>query len=133
MLQKLLGITIIDIFVLSSFLSSSPSVTKTWKTLEGYHRQGILRRLGVSDYSEQQLKATLENPEFAVKPTVNQVNYTFCDIPDSLKTMATQNNVDLLYTLDSKGKAGRWGGQGSVANISFRDTLKEGTDCIESG
>ncbi|SAM06009.1 hypothetical protein [Absidia glauca] len=102
MLQKLLGITTIDIFVLSSFLSSSPSVTKTWKTLEGYHHQGIIHQLGVSDYSEQQLKASLENPEFAVKPAVNQVNYTFCDIPDSLKTMAAQNKVDLLYTLDSK-------------------------------
>jgi diketogulonate reductase-like aldo/keto reductase len=122
MLQKLLGITTIDIFVLSSFLSSSPSVTKTWKTLEGYYRQGIIHQLGVSDYSEQQLKASLENPEFAVKPAVNQVNYTFCDIPDSLKTMAAQNKVDLLYTLDSKGRV-EWGVGKGIQLTSFLEIL----------
>ncbi|CAO3582909.1 unnamed protein product [Absidia cylindrospora] len=108
LLQNLLGVSTIDTFVLSSSLSSSPSLKKTWSSLEYYHQQGVVKKLGVSDYSEQQLVDFLENPDFTVKPSVNQVNYNCCDIPASMITMAKQNCVDLLYTFDSKSKYDYW-------------------------
>ncbi|KAI8327794.1 hypothetical protein BC941DRAFT_446330 [Chlamydoabsidia padenii] len=102
LLQKLLGVTTIDTFVLSSALSSSPSVKKTWKSLEAYYHEGVIHKLGVSDFSEQQLTDVLENPDFSVKPSVNQVNYNCCELPASMVELAKQNGVALLYTLDCK-------------------------------
>ncbi|SAL97301.1 hypothetical protein [Absidia glauca] len=100
LLQKLLGVTTIDTFVLSSALSSSPSVKKTWKSLEAYYHEGVIDKLGVSDFSEQQLTDVLGNPDFCVKPSVNQVNYNCCELPPSMVQLAKQNDVALLYTLD---------------------------------
>ncbi|ORZ21354.1 hypothetical protein BCR42DRAFT_407366 [Absidia repens] len=102
LLRNLLGVSSIDSFVLSSSLSSSPSVKKTWKSLESYYHQGVINKLGVSDYSEQQLTDMLVNPDFTVKPSVNQVNYNCCEVPASMVAMAKEKGVDLLYTFDAK-------------------------------
>ncbi|KAI8092587.1 uncharacterized protein BX664DRAFT_327645 [Halteromyces radiatus] len=100
LLQRLLGVSSIDSFVLSS--SSPITANKTWKSLENYYTQGVINKLGVSDLSEQELISVLDNPEFEVKPSMNQVNYSCCDIPASMIKLAKQYGVDLVYTLDSK-------------------------------
>jgi aryl-alcohol dehydrogenase-like predicted oxidoreductase len=134
-----LGVTTIDTFVLSSALSSSPSVKKTWKSLEAYYHEGVIDKLGVSDFSEQQLTDVLGNPDFCVKPSVNQVNYNCCELPASMVQLAKQNDVALLYTLDCQGKGlhGMDFIRGRETDISFlsllcRNPLKARIDWVDS-
>lgn len=105
LLKKLLNVDFIDTFVLStpSYLSSN-EFYNTWKTLESYYEQGTINHLGVSEFSEEQLSQLLNNADLHVKPTINQVHYSCCEIPNSFLSLAKKNNVELLYTGDCTGK-----------------------------
>ena len=46
-----------------------------WRALEAFHRQGLVRHLGVSNFNRAQLERLLANAELA--PEVLQVRYAF--------------------------------------------------------
>ncbi|KAI9309489.1 NADP-dependent oxidoreductase domain-containing protein [Cunninghamella echinulata] len=101
LLRKLLNVDFIDTFVLSTpSYSTSNEFYNTWKTLESYYEQGTINHLGVSEFSEEQLSQLLNNTDLHVKPTINQVHYSCCEIPNSFLSLAKKNNVELLYTGD---------------------------------
>ncbi|KAI8066858.1 NADP-dependent oxidoreductase domain-containing protein [Gongronella butleri] len=102
MLKNLLNVSTIDTFVLSSPSAALEPIKQSWKELEKLYKQGIINNLGVSDYSEQQLAQLLQDPDFELKPSLNQVSYSCCDIPTSLMSLAKQNQIQLLYTSDCK-------------------------------
>lgn len=103
LLRKLLNVDFIDTFVLStpsSSLSLSNGFSNIWKTLESYYEQGAINHLGVSEFSEEQLDQLLNDSNLHVKPSINQVHYSCCEMPNSMLTLAKKNNVDLVYTGD---------------------------------
>ncbi|ORX60284.1 hypothetical protein DM01DRAFT_1332436 [Hesseltinella vesiculosa] len=102
MLKKLLNVSTIDTFVLSSPTSDLGPIKPAWKMVEEFYSQGVINNLGVSDYSEDQLTDLLNDPDFTLKPSLNQVSYSCCDIPSSLMTLAKQQHIQLLYTSDCK-------------------------------
>uniref|UniRef100_A0A8H7N550 GCS light chain n=1 Tax=Bionectria ochroleuca TaxID=29856 RepID=A0A8H7N550_BIOOC len=44
----------------------------TWKVLEEFHSQGLVRKLGVSEFGSEKLRAFMERT--TVRPTVDQIN-----------------------------------------------------------
>lgn len=104
-LQKLLGVQEIDTFILSFKNSPTPSLLKTaWKQLEQHRESGQLVKLGVADFSYEQLDALLSDPSIGVKPVVNQINVSqCCQMPSALIELAKRHNVELLHNGDCSG------------------------------
>ncbi|KAL1933446.1 hypothetical protein VTP01DRAFT_7536 [Rhizomucor pusillus] len=101
-LQKLLGVQEIDTFILSFKNSPTSSLLKTaWKRLEQQRESGRLIRLGVAEFSYEELDAILSDPSITVKPVVNQINVDqCCKMPSQLIELAKRHNVELLHNGD---------------------------------
>lgn len=71
----------------------------TWKILEDLHTQGLVRRLGVSEFGTDKLQAFLKRT--AVRPVVDQINLKHCcSVPPPLKKLAAEASVELNVHTD---------------------------------
>lgn len=89
-------------------------VLPAWRTLEELHENGVIGRLGVTDFSESELQAFSKKVQ--VPPAVNQIALAqCCQLPADLISFAKANNVELLAHSDCSSKSpGR-------SNISYKD------------
>ncbi|KAF9995605.1 hypothetical protein BGZ79_010707 [Entomortierella chlamydospora] len=94
-------------------------VLPVWKKLSELHQQGRIGRLGVAEFSKQQLEvlkkvveaAAQEDGVVAVAPEVNQVNLQDCCVlPKDLISYTKENGIELLT-------------HGDATNILPKETL----------
>ncbi|KAL6708598.1 hypothetical protein ACN47E_002579 [Coniothyrium glycines] len=67
----------------------------TWRTLEKLQEEGLVSRLGISEFGVTRLSKFLEQTK--IKPSVNQINVRdCCVVPKPLILYAKQQNIELL-------------------------------------
>jgi glutamate--cysteine ligase regulatory subunit len=99
-LHRLLGVSTIENFILSA---SKDDVLPAWQSLQELHTNGVVERLGVTDFSQHDLK--LFSQKVQVQPAVNQIDLAeCCQLPRDLITYAKANNIELLAHSDYSGK-----------------------------
>lgn len=75
------------------------AMIETWRVVEGLHEKGIIKNLGVSDFSSERLASFL--PKIKTKPSTDQINVKdCCVVPKSLIDYAEQENIELLTHKD---------------------------------
>jgi glutamate--cysteine ligase regulatory subunit len=71
------------------------TMTTTWRTLEKLQEEGLVSRLGISEFGVTRLSKFLEQTK--IKPSVNQINVRdCCVVPKPLIIYAKQQKVELL-------------------------------------
>jgi glutamate--cysteine ligase regulatory subunit len=71
------------------------TMTTTWRTLEKLQEEGLVSRLGISEFGVTRLSKFLEQTK--TKPSVNQINVRdCCVVPKPLIIYAKQQKVELL-------------------------------------
>ena len=68
---KALNTDYIDLYLIHHPWDDNHDIVRVWNTLESYVDQGILKSIGVSNFSEQQLAFLLNHAR--IKPVVNQI------------------------------------------------------------
>jgi glutamate--cysteine ligase regulatory subunit len=72
---------------------------QTWTTLEKFHEQGAIRRLGIAEFGSQNLAKFLSSVKVA--PQVNQINIkNCCSVPPPLAELAKKDRIELLTHSD---------------------------------
>lgn len=67
---------------------------KSWKVLEQLHQQGIIKQLGVAEFSADRLTKFL--PEVNIRPTIDQINVKdCCVVPKDLILYAKEQDIKL--------------------------------------
>lgn len=67
----------------------------TWRSLEKLHEEGLVSRLGISEFGVTRLSKFLEQTK--IKPSVNQINVRdCCVVPKPLIMYAKQQKIELL-------------------------------------
>ncbi|KAI5821253.1 NADP-dependent oxidoreductase domain-containing protein [Pyronema omphalodes] len=67
----------------------------TYRTLEELHQDGMISRLGISEFGTTRLEKLL--PRTTIKPSVNQINVRdCCVVPKPLILFAKQEGIELL-------------------------------------
>ncbi len=61
----------LDLYLIHHPWDVKKEMTRTWRVLEAYHGLGVLRSIGVSNYTEKHLAHLLKKAE--IKPVVNQI------------------------------------------------------------
>jgi len=98
---------------------SIDSMITTWRCLEQFHDEGVISRLGVSEFGTERLSRFLKKSR--IRPGVNQINVRdCCVVPRALILYAKEQKVDLLTHSD-------------CTNILPRDTMNELLGPGESG
>jgi glutamate--cysteine ligase regulatory subunit len=71
------------------------TMTTTWRTLEKLQEEGLVSRLGISEFGVTRLSKFLEQTK--IKPSVNQINVRdCCVVPKPLIIYAKQQKIELL-------------------------------------
>jgi glutamate--cysteine ligase regulatory subunit len=71
------------------------TMTTTWRTLEKLKEEGLVARLGISEFGVTRLSKFLEQTK--IKPSVNQINVRdCCVVPKPLIIYAKQQKIELL-------------------------------------
>lgn len=95
------------------------TMLETWGCLEELHDEGVIGRLGVSEFGTERLSKFLKKAK--VRPSVDQINVRdCCVVPKPLIVYAKQEKVDLLTHSDS-------------TNILPSGTLRELLGPVEDG
>lgn len=72
----------------------------TWKLIEKLHDEGLVQRLGLSEFGTERLEPFLEQTR--VKPSVAQINLRdCCSVPKPLSTLAKTKSIELLVHNDA--------------------------------
>lgn len=78
---------------------SIDAMIETWKCLEQFHDEGVIGRLGVSEFGTQRLSRFLKKAR--IRPSVNQINVRdCCVVPKPLIVYAKQEKIELLTHSD---------------------------------
>lgn len=87
------------------------SQIETWKVLEKLHDEGLVLKLGLSEFGTERLQPFLEHTR--IRPAVNQINLRdCCSVPKPLLSLAKTHDIELLVHND-------------CSNILPRGTLRE--------
>lgn len=71
------------------------TMVTTWHTLEHLHKEGLVSKLGISEFGVTRLSRFL--PHTTIKPSVNQINVRdCCVVPKPLIIYAKQQKIELL-------------------------------------
>ncbi|RSM16839.1 hypothetical protein CDV31_004307 [Fusarium ambrosium] len=71
----------------------------TWKVFEGLHKQGLVKRLAVSEFGSEKLGAFIKRA--TIRPVIDQINLrNCCDVPPPLKKLAEEEGVELHVHTD---------------------------------
>jgi len=90
---------------------SISSMIETWRCLEQFHDEGVISRLGVSEFGTERLSRFLKRSR--IRPGVNQINVRdCCVVPKALILYAKEQKIDLLTHSD-------------CTNILPKDTVNE--------
>lgn len=72
----------------------------TWRILEKLHDEGLVLRLGLSEFGTERLQPFLEKTR--IRPSVDQINLRdCCSVPKPLLSLAKNNSIELLVHNDS--------------------------------
>lgn len=83
----------------------------TWQILERLHDEGLVKRLGLSEFGAERLQPFLEKTR--IRPAVDQINLRdCCSVPKPLMSLAKSNQIELLVHND-------------CTNVLPRGTLRE--------
>lgn len=95
------------------------TMAATWRTLEKLHSEGLVSKLGISEFGVARLARFLEHT--TIKPSVNQINVRdCCVVPKPLILYAKQQQIELLTHND-------------CTNILPRGTLRQILGSGENG
>ncbi|CAI2164423.1 11509_t:CDS:10 [Funneliformis geosporum] len=75
------------------------SLLEVWKELETFHKKDMIYKLGVSEFTKNQLENFIQAVE--VPPKVDQINFDCCSIAKEIIEFAKKNNIELLSHNDS--------------------------------
>ncbi|GAA5795302.1 hypothetical protein EDC94DRAFT_693032 [Helicostylum pulchrum] len=102
-LQQLLNVNSIDTFIVSFDTEESPAhIDKAWKDLEVYHENGVIRKLGVSDFDLVTLTEFLNKKDLKVKPSIDQVHVDkCCSLPKDLIELGKKHGVEMTFNGDT--------------------------------
>ncbi|KAI9320546.1 hypothetical protein BX666DRAFT_1205866 [Dichotomocladium elegans] len=101
--KSLLGVEFIDNFILSYTpdAATPASINNVWNQLERHHQEDVIGKLGVAEFTSEQLERILSDNAVSIKPSVNQINVAQCgSMPPSMLGLAKQHKVELLYNGD---------------------------------
>mmetsp|Transcript_87909 Transcript_87909/g.152340 ORF Transcript_87909/g.152340 Transcript_87909/m.152340 type:complete len:355 (+) Transcript_87909:95-1159(+) len=101
----LLQTNYIDLLLLSH---PEGNCTDAWLTLEDFHRQGILRSIGISNFEVADMQEILRTAQ--IKPAVNQILYNVFMHDDEVVNFAKAQNI----TIEAYSPLGRAGERGDV-------------------
>jgi len=76
--------------------------SRTWSVMEDYHRRGVLRAIGVSNFNRRNLEGLLKSAK--TKPAVNQIMYNVYHHDDETIKYCKQNNI----TVQAYSPLGSW-------------------------
>ncbi|CAM1500650.1 Fc.00g098120.m01.CDS01 [Cosmosporella sp. VM-42] len=66
----------------------------SWKVFEELHKQGLIKRLGVSEFGSEKLAAFIKRT--TIRPVIDQVNLRdCCDVPPPLRKLAEDQGIEL--------------------------------------
>lgn len=66
----------------------------TWQIFENLHNQGVVKRLGVSEFGSEKLSAFIKRA--SIPPAVDQINlHDCCNVPPPLKQLAEVHGIEL--------------------------------------
>ena len=83
----------------------------TWQILERLHDEGLVKRLGLSEFGAERLEPFLEKTR--IRPAVDQINLRdCCSVPKPLLSLAKSKEIELLVHND-------------CTNVLPRGTLRE--------
>lgn len=72
---------------------------ETWPVVEELHRQGVVKKLGISEFGSEKLARFLTRVK--VRPEVDQINVKdCCNVPPPLIKLAKVENIELLTHFD---------------------------------
>lgn len=72
----------------------------TWRIVEDLHRDGLVRRLGLSEFGSEKLARFLDRKP-TIRPAVDQINIkNCCNVPPPLVKLAKEQNIELLVHSD---------------------------------
>ncbi|THZ22336.1 hypothetical protein D6C89_06135 [Aureobasidium pullulans] len=73
---------------------------QTWRLVERLYKDGLVRRIGVSEFGANRLEPFLEKA--SVQPSVNQISLRdCCSVPQPLSSLAKSKSIELLVNNDS--------------------------------
>lgn len=71
----------------------------SWKAVEAYHYQGLVKSLGVAEFGSEKLARFVRR--VSVRPAVDQINIkNCCNVPPPLAKLAKEQNIELLVHTD---------------------------------
>ncbi|CAG8452483.1 4948_t:CDS:2 [Funneliformis caledonium] len=79
--------------------SDIDNLLEAWKELETLHKKNMIYKLGVSEFTKNQLENFIKAVE--VPPKIDQINFDCCAIPKEIIEFAKKNNIELLSHNDS--------------------------------
>ncbi|KAI9470597.1 MAG: glutamate-cysteine ligase regulatory subunit [Benjaminiella poitrasii] len=103
-LQKLLDVKLIDTFIISFDNNdiNLATIEKSWKDLEAYHEQGVISKLGVSDFDFKTLSDFLQKESVQVKPAIDQIHVSQCSsLPQDLINLGKQHQIEITFNGDT--------------------------------
>jgi diketogulonate reductase-like aldo/keto reductase len=96
---KQLNTTYIDLFLIHTPLGECGS---TWSVLEEYHRKGVLRAIGVSNFNERNIEGLLKTA--TIVPHLNQIMYNVFSHDEKLIKYCKEKNI----TVEAYSPLGSW-------------------------
>jgi len=104
-----LGVEVIDLMLIHAPRPSMAACVEAWKTMEDYHRRGVLRAIGVSNFNAQQLAELLASA--TVVPAVNQIRHNILEHDDATLAFCAAHNI----TVEAYSPLGRAGTRGDIS------------------
>lgn len=104
---------------------------ETWKVLENFYKQGLVKNLGVAEFGSEKLRAFLDR--VSIRPSVDQINLKdCCHVPPPLKKLAAEVGIELNVHTDCtdilpKGTLRELLGQGPPGAGVLADATSNGT------
>jgi len=112
-----LGLDYIDLMLIHT-TGTAAACSATWATLEGYHEQGVLKAIGVSNFKRSHLESL--NKTLKVVPHVNQIqlNVLLHDDDQIAATLEMGTNVEAYSPLGRSGQSGDIPGNPTIQKIA---------------
>ncbi|CAK9019468.1 unnamed protein product [Durusdinium trenchii] len=102
---KLLKTDYIDLLLIHDPIGDCP---KAWSILEDYHRQGVLRAIGISNFNASQVDTLMKTAK--VTPAVNQIELNVLEYDAEALERSKQLNI----TVEAYSPVGRSGHSGDI-------------------
>jgi len=120
-------------------MADKAALQDTWKAMEELKRIGVVKSIGVSDYSVDQMAQTLEGAKFPIE--LNQVEWNALQHDDDMLAYCKKNNIRLQAWSPLGGARGSVLGEApvkaaaaahnvSTAQVALRWSLQQGVAVV---